>query len=420
MPESKNRTLERASICTKEFMAETIFDIALDPTIQFAVSGIGGFATRAAITSGNITYTPPKDSNRLIEKGVVLLASKPAPYGEQADLFRDLRGFIHRYADVLEFWEELMATYAMMTWVYDRFTALPYLRFLGEPGTGKSRCQQVVGHLCYKGITAGGAVTASPVFRLIEIYAGTMIIDEADFKNSDHWAEITKILNCGYMRGLPVLRSGKQGDDYEPQAFDVFGPKIIANRARFSDHALETRCITLQTVERPIRRDIPRQLPMKFYEEAREHRNRLLQWRFDNYSRLQVDESTLLSLDPRMTQIATPLYAVSEDPDFRKRLINFMGESASEERLERPQAIIVEAIKRLVQQKGTLLTVKSVADETLYVSQEIADGIPINPKQSGLLIRSLGFKPHRTREGYKFSVDDQHLSELVERYCVNV
>jgi hypothetical protein len=24
-----------------------------------------------------------------------------------------------------------------MTWVYDRFTAVPYLRFLGEPGTGK-------------------------------------------------------------------------------------------------------------------------------------------------------------------------------------------------------------------------------------------------------------------------------------------
>jgi hypothetical protein len=73
---------------------------------------------------------------------------------------RSRRG-VHRYADVPPFWEELIAHYVLMTWVHDRFTAVPYLRFLGEPASGKTRCLQVTSHLCYKSIIAGGATTAS-------------------------------------------------------------------------------------------------------------------------------------------------------------------------------------------------------------------------------------------------------------------
>src|SRR5262249_11271038 len=154
------------------------------------------------------------------------------------------------------------------------------LRFLGEPGTGKSRMLQVAGHLAYKGIFAGGATTSSPLFRLIEVYRGTLIVDEADYKSSASWVDIVKILNSGYMKGVPVLRSEKVGDSYEPRPYDVFGPKIIGNRYRFSDWALETRCITLEMGEQSLRGDIPRQLPPEFYSEAQELRNKLLQWRF--------------------------------------------------------------------------------------------------------------------------------------------
>ena len=148
---------------------------------------------------------------------------------------------------------------------------------------------------------------ASPLFRLIEIYQGTFAVDEADYKEPEAWLDIVKILNCGYMRGLPVLRSEKQGDTYEPRAFDVFGPKIIANRSRFDDRALESRCLTLQTLDREIRRDIPRQLPPEFSGEALKLRNKLLRWRMENHYRVRPDESKLLHLDPRLTQIRTPI-----------------------------------------------------------------------------------------------------------------
>lgn len=226
----------------------------------------------------------------MLKPGVVLLPSGCADYGSQAELIGEIKSFIHRYSETSPFWEDIEAYYVLMTWVYDRFTAVPYFRVLGEPGTGKSRTLQIMGHLSYKGIFAGGAVTSSPLFRLIEVYRGTLVIDEADYKASASWVDIIKILNCGYMRGVPVLRSEKVGDTFEPRAYDVYGPKIIGNRKRFEDRALETRCLTLQMQEYDLRREIPRQLPPRFYEEARELRNKLLRWRFDNYFRIEPDE----------------------------------------------------------------------------------------------------------------------------------
>jgi hypothetical protein len=225
----------------------------------------------------------------------------------------ELIAFAHKYADVPPFWESLMAHYAMFSWVYDRFTALPYLRFQGEPGTGKTRCLQIVGNLSYKAIVAAGASSSASIFRLIDIYHGTLLFDEADFKDSELWADIVKILNTGYARGFPILRC--DGDTHEPRAFNVFGPKVLSTRRVFGDQALETRCITLNTTETKPRASVPRQLPPEFYPEARNLRNKLLQWRFDNYWLVQADESKLMALEPRLTQIGTPLGSIAKFRD---------------------------------------------------------------------------------------------------------
>lgn len=424
---SKKRapTIEMASLRFSSkgatLMAETVFNPKKRKPIHFCVFQGGKIRTRLSFKRirDGARIVPPRDPNRMLEKGVVLLAARPAPYRSQTHLLKDLIQFIHRYADIPEFWEELIAHYVLMSWCFDRFSAVPYLRFLGEAGTAKTRLLQIAAHTCYKGIMAGGATTASPLFRLIELYGGaTVVIDEADYKASEAWSDIIKILNCGYMRGIPVLRSEKTRDTYEPRAFDVFGPKVIANRSRFSDRALESRCITLETAERRLRDDISRQLPLVFLTEAQELRNKLLRWRFESFARIQIDESPLRHLDPRMTQIGTPLYCVSDDQGFRHRLVAFLEKHATEERLERPQALVVEAIRSLIQTNGNILRVKGVANEAkrLIEEGEWEGGSALSEKRTGSLVRSLGFKPGRTREGYKFEVDQTRLAELVERY----
>ena len=411
-----NQTVERVSVKSNGLLAETIFDPTLDPPRQFAVHQGGKVTIQSRLIVDARQINPPRDPNGMIEKGVVLLPKGTAPYGSQAELIAQLRKFIYQYADVPPFWDQIIAHYILMTWVYDKFTALPYLRFLGEHGTGKSRCLQVAGHLCYKGITAGGATTASPLFRLIELYGGTIIADEADFKNSEAWADIIKIFNCGYMLGLPVLRSEKVADRYEPRAFDVFGPKIIANRSRFSDPALESRCITLETQETMVRSDIPRQLPPSFWEEAKDLRNKLLLWRFQHFEQVRPDESKLLHLEPRLTQIGTPIYSVSDDPNFREGFVAFLNGYGTTERSQRPQGLVVEAIRRLTNGNGNSLAVKEVAERASQIDADGGTGKSISSKRAGALIRSLGFKTHRTGDGYRFTVPAERLAELIEKY----
>src|SRR5262249_43399624 len=154
-------------------MLETVFDPASRIPLRFAVSENG--EVRVKTVDGfelkdRTKLSPPRDPNGLIEKHVVLLASKAERYGTQEKLVGDLTAFIHRYTDLLPFWEQLIAHYVLMTWVYDIFTAIPYLRFLGEPQTGKTRALQVAGCLSYKAIFAGGATSSSPMFRLMEVY----------------------------------------------------------------------------------------------------------------------------------------------------------------------------------------------------------------------------------------------------------
>jgi hypothetical protein len=412
------RPRELASVCVDGLLAEAI-SIGPDQPLQYAVLESGKVDLRASVLFRGQEIVPPRDRNGLVTKGCVLLPGKPTPYGTQERLLGELETFIHRYCDLAPFWVRLSALYPLMTWVYDRFTAVPYLRFLGEPQTGKSRCLQVIGHLCYKAIMAGGSTTASPLFRLLEVYGGTFVFDEADFRHSDAWCEIVKILNCGYMRGAPVLRSDKSGDSYEPRAFDVFGPKVIATRRRFEDGALESRCLTLETPERPVRYDIPRQLPQLFFDEASALRSKLLQWRFESHARVRPDESALLDLEPRMAQIATPLYNLATK-SFREELLGFLQRTGAEDRSGRPQAIVVEAIARLAEKNGQTLHVKSVAEEASALSRERGEDFVPNPKAAGAIVRSLGLHTRRTRAGYVFEVESDTLARLKDKYGVNV
>ena len=101
-----------------------------------------------------------------------------------------------------------MATYyVLLTWLYDAFNELPYLRLRGDYGSGKTRALLILGSLCYKGFFASGASTVSPIFHTLDAFRGTLIFDEADFRFSDERAEVVKILNNGNVRGLPVLRT---------------------------------------------------------------------------------------------------------------------------------------------------------------------------------------------------------------------
>jgi hypothetical protein len=288
---------------------------------------VPGYGEVGAVSAGN----------NLLVHDVVLLPSSAEEYTDDGELLRAIRSFIHRYADVSEAFEEIAGYYVLLTWVYDAFSTVPYLRFRGDYGSGKSRCLQTIGSLCYRAMFASGASTVSPLFRTIDTWRGTLVLDEGDFRSTDMRQEITKILNNGFAAGFPVLRTDVSNTrEFNPVAFAVFGPKILASRQQFDDRALESRCITENMRGMPPRRDIPITLPDGFAPEAERIRNRCLMYRFRRRCvPRNLNDAIERQLEPRIAQAFAPLLAIIDDPAARERVLRYARGLSSAERAER-------------------------------------------------------------------------------------
>ncbi len=105
-----------------------------------------------------------------------------------------------------------------------------------------------------------------------------------------------KILNNGNAKGFPVLRTMQNRDkEFDPRAFRVFGPKVIAMRGSYEDPALESRFLTAEMHQRPLRSDISITTPEALKDEARALRNRLLHYRLCHLFDTKPDPSVALA-----------------------------------------------------------------------------------------------------------------------------
>jgi hypothetical protein len=367
----------------------------------------------------NLVLVPLNDE--LITKNVVRLPVGPVPYGSEKALYETVRHFIHRYLGVSEFYERLASYYLMFTWVYDRFNTLPYLRALGDYGTGKSRFLQVIGSLCYRPMFASGATTVSPIFRMIDEYRGTLIVDEADFKNSDADAEIIKIFNVGYQKDFPVIRAEVHADKrYKPVAYAVYGPKLIATRKRFTDSALESRCIT-EIMDFQARPDIPPILPNSFGDEAQAIRNMLLQWRFDKYRDVQLrPECINESIEPRLNQVMMPLASIIEDQTMLNELRKFAeryNKNIIVERGSQIEAEVLQAIIDLAVGGNISPQMKEIAD---HYNNERDKEDYITPRGVGAIVgNKLRLRKDKdSSNSYRLRWDGELIAKLCEKYGV--
>ncbi len=315
-------------VLPNEALAEMVFDPARKQTAFVLWQNDTWSIQERLDAASDKHFVPYSPENNLLKNEVVLFPSEPAEYGSEQELVAEIQGFIHRYVDVSSLFEKTASYYVLFSWVYDSFNELPYLRLRGDPGSGKTRFLLTVGSLCYKPIFASGASTVSPLFRIIETFRGTLIIDEGDFRLSDERAEIVKILNNGNARGFPVLRSEVTPKrEFNPTAYTVFGPKIVATRGFFEDRALESRCLTEYMGQQRLRDDVPINLPASHKQEALEIRNKLLLFRLRNFhKRIALESLVDRSIEPRLNQVFVPLLSIIDDVKARYarlwRLVN--------------------------------------------------------------------------------------------------
>jgi len=341
---------------------------------------------------GDQQWVPVPATNNLIQHGVVVLPERPEFYKSVEALVSEIHEFIDRYLDLSPSFRAVAVHYILLTWVYDAFGELPYLRLRGDFGSGKTRALTVLGSLCNKGFFASGASTVSPIFYTLDLFRGTLILDEADFRFSDENAEIVKILNNGNVRGFPVLRQSMTPNrEFNPRAFNVFGPKIIAMRHGFEDPALESRCITETMGHRPLRPDIPLNLPEQVFDEAKAIRNKLLMYRFQVLPTLRVDQTMIdAEQQARTNQILLPLLAVIPDSATREVVRQFVEGNQSELKVERsvsPEGMLLEVL--LERLRNTPRTTVAVSEITLSLIESFGREFdrPLTPRYVGELLR---------------------------------
>lgn len=361
----KTRSIPTASAA---FDDETLVEMVFRPSdkqTDFVVWADGHWTEERHVLRDGVRLVPYSPQNNLLKNDVVLFPSEPEEYDSETALLAEILAFIRRYVDLSPLFEKTAAYYVLLTWLYDGFNELPYLRVRGDPGSGKTRFLLIVGSLTYKPIFASGASTVSPLFRILDAFRGTLIIDESDFRQSDERAEIVKILNNGNARGFPVLRSEvSPKGEYNPHAYWVYGPKIIATRGPFEDRALESRCLTEEMGQRGLREDVPINLGDSYKAEALALRNKLLLFRFRNRSKRAASESLVdRTIEPRLNQIFVPLLTIIDDEAARADLQELARQYNRELVADRgmdTEAQVLEIIRDLADSYGPRVTIKDI------------------------------------------------------------
>lgn len=407
----------------------TILEMVYKPDIKqtaFVVWKEGQWRIEREFIVGNKRFIPYSSNNNLIKNNVLLFPSTAEEYGTEETLIKEIRNFIHRYVDVSPGFEKIASYYVLFSWIYDSFNELPYLRLRGDYGSGKTRFLLIVGSLCYKPIFASGASTISPIFHILDAFHGTLIIDEGDFRFSDEKADIVKILNNGNVKGIPILRSelSPTTKEYNPKAFHVFGPKIVATRGYYQDRALESRFITEETGTRKLREDIPINLPSIYKDEALRLRNKLLLFRLRNAGEKHSTEHLIdRSIEPRINQIFAPLLSIINDESLRSEIQTLARQYNSEMITERSmdiEAQVLEVIRDvLADTKNNQPSIKNITG--LFAERFGQEyGIGITPKWiGGIIRRKLSIKTQKSHGVFIIPRTEQpKLALLYERYGI--
>jgi len=359
-----------------------------------------------------------------LEKGAILLPTRAENYNEE-DLNKRIEDHINHWLDVPKETVKFGVWNTKRSWVYEAFHSLNYLRAQGDTGLGKSRYLNTFGSIHYKPIFTSGSTTPAPLFRIIDKWRGTLVMDEADLKESDETNETIKIINQGFEKNSFILRCD-QVDASKINFFDPFCPKILATRRSFGDKATESRCIT-HVMAVTERKDIPVNLNKEFYKESQEIRNQLLMWRFKNYFEIDLNKKfDLGDLEPRVKQIVSSYVALfgkdEKQMEEFKDFIEDYQDSLIEERQSSFEGSIVGAIHSLLKYGERNITAQKIVNKGEITGR---NGKPMQPRGLTSYLKSLGFKQSSSvkingKTERIVPIDEKHIKKLFTRYGYEV
>ncbi|MCY4220982.1 MAG: DUF3631 domain-containing protein [Thiotrichales bacterium] len=176
----------------------------------------------------------------------------PEPWPEPVDgaaLLDEISSFVTRYVSLPAELTDTVALWIAMTHIHHRLEISPFLNLTSATKRcGKSLLLEVLGEFVLRPLPVGGRITLAPMFRTIEMYEPTLLLDETDTYLRDN-DELRGVVNGSQRRCTAhVLRC--IGDDHEPRQFGTWCAKAMAGIGELPDTVLD-RSIVLWLERRP-------------------------------------------------------------------------------------------------------------------------------------------------------------------------
>jgi hypothetical protein len=165
----------------------------------------------------------------------------------------------------------------------------PIIQIIGLPENGKGRFLTVCRAVFYRPLFLNKTVKVPSLFRSIEPWNGTLLLDEADLERSSESSELVEFLN-GRAYGNPILRYSTESD--KVRAFQSFGYTILATRRPYSDPGFNSRAIILRAQPAADPSRIPLVPSDEWYFRALEIRCQLLLFRLRVWALIRAGKVT--------------------------------------------------------------------------------------------------------------------------------
>jgi len=211
------------------------------------------------------------------------------PWADPVDgvtLLKQARETLNRYCALPTGADVALSLWVLAGYAIDAFRIFPKVCLSSpEKRCGKTTTLEVIGALAHRSLTASSA-TPSVLFRAIDAWKPTLLIDEADtfLAGND---ELRGIINSGHTRsGAFVLRTEGDSSDRKPVKFTTWAPMAIA-MIKTPPDTIRDRSIMVM-----LRRKLPgeqvERLPFNLADEMTEFRRKCRRWADDHEAILKA------------------------------------------------------------------------------------------------------------------------------------
>lgn len=232
----------------------------------------------------------------------------PIRITDGAQLLDDIAHVISEYVVMAKEQTDAVVLWIAAAHLHSTFHIFPRLNVTApERECGKSTLLDITTQLAPRALDVH-SLTAATLFRLVETYSPTLLVDEVDTFLHDN-RELRGLLNAGHKRGAKVPRC--EGENNVVKLFHVFAPVVLAGIGELPG-TIRNRSVRI-TLKRAKRGEILKNFDSRFVEREQRLCRMLARWATDN-------NKTLSSSDPLLPESAynrvadnwRPLFCVAE------------------------------------------------------------------------------------------------------------